>query len=57
MSKSCHLPPLCQNYIAALDPNVMEIGKDDAHDFVGALDYLYKKATPAPRSAFATAGR
>ncbi len=30
----------------AFDPNVVEVAKEDAQDFLGALDNALKKATP-----------
>ncbi len=33
-------------YFAAFDSNVVIVDKNDVQDFLGTLDYCYKKATP-----------
>jgi hypothetical protein len=35
------------SFFVAFDPNVVEVAKEDAQDFLGALDNALKKATPA----------
>lgn len=32
--------------LIAFDPNVVEVRKEDAQDFLGALDNALKRATP-----------
>jgi hypothetical protein len=32
--------------LTAFDPNVIEVAREDVHDFLGTLDYVLKQMTP-----------